>query len=451
MSLSSALGTARNGLRATSSQISLVSQNVSGARDPNYNRRITGIERGANGYMYATARRETNLPLLTNYMTKNTNAASADVLAKGIMRISSAYSDDDFADSPARRMGGLRDALQLYYNQYDQIGTGDAAIVAAKKLSASLNQGNDHMSQIRFDADRDIEACVTQVNNLLARFHEVDTQIVKSVALGRDEGAYLDQRDAILKELSENIGITAVVHSDGGMALYGIDGSTFYDKGPRSVTFTPSVALPAGYQGGMVMVDGVPLDHGSFMDPVGGGTIGGLLKLRDDVVPRYQTQLDEVAAALVDMFKGPPDLFLDGGDASHTGLAGRISLNDAFDVSAGGKAALLGDRDRILQLVDKFSETRSYDPRAGLADGTNLIKFTEFSRSWIEAERKEIMGVVDFHNTQVMRAGEALSNETGVNSDEEMALMLQLEQSYAATARLIATVGKVFDNLLAAI
>jgi len=151
------------------------------------------------------------------------------------------------------------------------------------------------------------------------------------------------------------------------------------------------------------------------------------------------------------MFKGPPDLFLDDGDPSHTGLAGRIAVNDTFDVGAGGKASNLGDRERILQLVDKFDEKRSYDPRSGIADGTNIIQFTEASRSWIEAERKEIMSVVDFNNTQVMRAHEALSNETGVNSDEEMSLMLQLEQSYAATARLIATVGKLFDNLLAAV
>jgi len=199
------------------------------------------------------------------------------------------------------------------------------------------------------------------------------------------------------------------------------------------------------------MVDGVPLDHGSFMEPVGGGIIGGLLKLRDDIVLRYQAQLDEIAAALADMFKGPPDLFLDGGDASHTGLAGRIAVSEVFDIGAGGKASNLGDRERILQLVDKFDEKRSYDPRSGIADGTNIIQFTEASRSWIEAERKEIMSVVDFYNTQMMRAGEALSNETGVNSDEEMSLMLQLEQSYAATARLIATVGKLFDNLLAAI
>jgi len=448
MALSSALGTARNSLRATSGQMGTISQNMAGVRNPNYNRRISGIEAGSNGAVYATAQRVENRPLLLNYMAKATNAASASVLAQGTARISAAYSDDDFSDSPARRMGELRDALLVYHNQYDQIGTGDAAIAAAKKLATSLNHGNNHLSALRLDADKEIEACVNRVNELLAQFHEVDSQIVKLEAVGQDTGVYLDQRDALLKELSENIGITAISRDDGGMALYGTDGSTLYDKGPRSVTFTPSIVLPAGVQGGMVKIDGVPLDHASFKDPQGGGALGGLLKLRDEIAPCYQKQLDEMASALVDMFKGPPDMFLDGGDSNMNGLAGRITVNDIFDINAGGHAAKLGNRERILELVDGFTKPRNYDSSSGIDGSPNIIKFTELSRAWIEAERKDLTNVAEFQNTLVVHAGEALSNETAVNSDEEMSLMLQLEQSYAATARLIATVGKMLDDLM---
>ena len=45
------------------------------------------------------------------------------------------------------------------------------------------------------------------------------------------------------------------------------------------------------------------------------------------------------------------------------------------------------------------------------------------------------------------RTAEALSNDTGVNVDQEMSLLLDLEHSYQASARLI----KAVDDMLAAL
>jgi len=42
----------------------------------------------------------------------------------------------------------------------------------------------------------------------------------------------------------------------------------------------------------------------------------------------------------------------------------------------------------------------------------------------------------------------ALSNATGVNLDNEMSQMLDLENSYSATAKLISTIDTMFSTLL---
>ncbi len=51
----------------------------------------------------------------------------------------------------------------------------------------------------------------------------------------------------------------------------------------------------------------------------------------------------------------------------------------------------------------------------------------------------------------MLRTSAALSNETGVNIDEEMALLLDLEHSYQASARLISAVDDMLSTLLAAV
>jgi flagellar hook-associated protein 1 FlgK len=44
-----------------------------------------------------------------------------------------------------------------------------------------------------------------------------------------------------------------------------------------------------------------------------------------------------------------------------------------------------------------------------------------------------------------------LLNTTGVNLDEEMALLIQIQTAYTASTKTIDAVNKMFDDLLAAI
>ncbi|MGI9463643.1 MAG: flagellar basal body rod C-terminal domain-containing protein, partial [Aestuariivirgaceae bacterium] len=48
------------------------------------------------------------------------------------------------------------------------------------------------------------------------------------------------------------------------------------------------------------------------------------------------------------------------------------------------------------------------------------------------------------------RATQALSNATGVNVDEEMTILLELERSYEASARLMSAIDTMYAALLQA-
>ena len=49
------------------------------------------------------------------------------------------------------------------------------------------------------------------------------------------------------------------------------------------------------------------------------------------------------------------------------------------------------------------------------------------------------------------RTSDALSKATGVNLDEEMTLMLELERTYQASSKLISTIDSMLGSLLAAV
>jgi flagellar hook-associated protein 1 FlgK len=71
--------------------------------------------------------------------------------------------------------------------------------------------------------------------------------------------------------------------------------------------------------------------------------------------------------------------------------------------------------------------------------------------SSFEAARKDASDAADNKNALMTRTQQALSNSTGVNIDEEMSMMLDLEHSYQASARMISTVDNMLSALMNAI
>ena len=225
----------------------------------------------------------------------------------------------------------------------------------------------------------------------------------------------------------------------------------------------------------------MPVTGANAAMPLQSGKIVGLTQLRDTIAPTYQAQLDEMARGLVDAFSetdqsgggGPAlaGLFTwSGGPAVPSsgvnGIAGSLSVNAAVDPSRGGSTARLRDggvngasyaynttgavsySTRLQDLVDGMGATRSFAVGAGLGGSASLTAFSTASVSWLSAARSTASTAVDYQNTLLSRASEALSNATGVNMDDEYALQLQLEQSYQASSKLVGVVNQMYDALL---
>ena len=71
--------------------------------------------------------------------------------------------------------------------------------------------------------------------------------------------------------------------------------------------------------------------------------------------------------------------------------------------------------------------------------------------SWLQGANQTASNQVDYQNSLVSSATTALSNATGVNLDTEMTNMLNIENSYTTTAKLLTTVNSMFTTLLNAV
>jgi flagellar hook-associated protein 1 FlgK len=384
-------------------------------------------------------------------------------------------------------VAALADAIQQYSAAPHDVTRGQSAVAAASRLAQALNSATQTVQDVRAQADADIANSVNRLNTLLAQFEAINTEIIKGTRSGADVTDYLDARDRTLASISEEVGVRTITRGDNDMVVFTDSGVTLFETRARTVSFTPTLIYSAGTTGNQVYVDGVPITGSGGM-AVESGRLKGLTGVRDDVAITYQRQLDEIARGLIEMFAESdqsavpalPDaagLFTyPGGPAIPptgtviAGLAGTISLNASVDPLQGGDPTLLRDGgiagnpayvynstgaagfpDRLQELLDRFQVSRAFDGASGIDTTATLAGFSSSSVGWLQEARRAARDEAEYRTTLLDRSAEALSKETGVNLDEEMTRLLELERSYQASSKLISTIDTMLGSLIAAI
>lgn len=483
MSLTASLHTALAGLSTSSQQLAVNSRNIARANEEGASRKVPKIATLVGGGLHvALVERLANPQLFAKVLESTSNANGQKVIADALKQFDITINDPALAGAPAAMLSKLNAALQAYASAPQDAAAANAAITAVRNLAQGLRDASQRVQEQRRLADLGMQSSVSNINDLLQQFQGLNDEIVRGTGNRADVTDLLDQRDMVVRKLSEEIGVRTVVDGNNNMSIFTDGGVTLFSGVPRPVTFEATTAYGASTVGKQVFVDGVPITGGDAGLKSGSGKLVGYAKIRDEVAVTYQTQLDEVARSLINAFAekdqtggGNPDLAgvftWDGGPALPgsgvtAGLAAQIKLNPAADPSKGGDAKFLRDSgingaaykenttnasafpNRLQGLIDQMKASRTFDPSAGVTTTGTISDFMAASGGWLQAQRKTAEAAADYSDTVMNNAKDVLSKETGVNMDEEMTMMLQYERAYQASARLMTTIDQMFDTLL---
>jgi flagellar hook-associated protein 1 FlgK len=486
MSLSSALSIAQSSILNTGRQTSVVSRNVLESQNPDYARRSAVVSSSAPGARVVEIHRATNEQLFRHNLSAQSAWSGQGTLYYGMQQLGLAVNGVDNATSPANAIGELQKALQLYSASPSNGNLAANAVNAARQVVRGLNDASTSIQTFRVQTDQEIGIAVNELNTLLADFQAANNAVINGTRAGRDTSDALDQRDAILKKIADYVPVSSFKRGDNDMVLMTMDGTTLFEAVPRTVSFQPSTAYAAGMTGNSVYVDGVPIATATGGNTDASGKIAGMIQLRDSVASTMQSQLDEIARGLITAFAetdqtggaapDAPGLFTWTGAPGMPpagtlvdGLAATIRLNAAMDPSAGGNPQLLRDggangaayvanatggasyAELLIAYGDRLEQPMAFDNAAGNGANSSLVNYSTSAIGWFEGLRQEAFRAAESKEALAVRTAEALSNETGVNVDMEMSLLLDLEHSYEASARLIKAVDDMLASLLAAV
>lgn len=477
-----ALNTALNGLQVAQQLLDVTSQNMANVQTPGYTEKTlplsTNIAGGTVSVQSGLLTRTVNTNLQRDVWNSIGVANFYDTQSKyltNLQQISGKPSD----------AGSMASLLTTVANDFTQLSTNPASSIAqrqvvadAQNFVASINKYANYVQQQRNDIQTAISGSVQTINNELAQVAQLNQQIAQATYAGRSTANLADQRDQAIQTLSGEMNISTFTRSDGVVVVQTATGQPLADTVAQPVTFNATTIGVNSYYpasvGGVIVGTGPTAFDLAATSP--GGNLGALLNLRDQVLPQQQAQLDEMAEHTATTFAAQGvKLFTDSlGNipanvaGSYVGFAQQIQVNPAVTTNptliqqgtSGGPALQAGDNTMIMNVINNVFgaqvtfNTTGLGPAASVASsGLPASATLQSYASQLIAGQANALSTAKGQQTSEGAYRDALqqqfTNMSGVSLDSEMANMLSIQKSYGASAQMMKTVGKVFDELIA--
>ena len=453
MSLGSSLQNALSGLRVASKSAELISSNVANALTPGYARRELSVSANtavSGGVKINAVTRHENLAVLGEARVSSASVSGHSLKANFFENMTMVFGEIGSESSLSQDVAQLSSALLVAQSQ-PQDETRLASVVnAASGLVNRFHAISDKIQGERQNADHSISLTVEGLNRDLKQLERISHSLQRSQTGTSHHATQLDTRNQVLDRVAQAIPIKVFERPDGSFAVYSTAGSALMDIEAAEFSFESTPTITATTENlGALFLNGEPIANPRSVQ---GGELGSLFEIRDVIAPKLQQELDQFAFSLAASTQSAdPDgngIFLDRSQSLNSsltqGFSSRISIAEAIDPSKGG------DINRLRTGTDTPVLASSAAPfLTGLTDALGA-EFMESSVQLVTKLNTETQFAIQDQNFAAAYFNEltAQAQSDGVNTDNEMQHLLQVERAYAANAKVLAAVDELLDELL---
>lgn len=450
-SLFDSLSLATSGMRAARTGLDVTGQNIANINTVGYTRRtldlaermpetlkspgrgveVVGIRAARDNYVQARIGRE------------GAGLAKDAAILGGVGLIDAAIGLP--GSSIDARLTGFFDAFAGLAADVTSPAARDNVVRQAQRLGDALAAMSSSFTDQQRVSDVALRDGVAELNDLSQRVAELNATIIQG---GPEVEALTDQRNVLIARMSE-LADVSVLHAASGAADVSIASGRALVVGGSAYLMELQSQPPSGFAS-------IRLQDADITASITNGRLGGLVELRDTVLPRYQAALDQLAYDLAREVNALHTAGFDG-----TGAAGGNFFAPIAGVAGAAQtlfvdAAVAADS----QLVAASSTGSAGDNQvaralAGLRDSRVMTGGTTPSAAWAALVYEVGSDVsaaraASVTREQVMRQLEQLRDQSaGVSLDEEAANLIRYQRSYEASARYFTTVADTLDTLLA--
>jgi len=322
--MSDILSTSVSGLLAFQRALSVTSNNISNAATPGYS-----VE---NANFTPEPGQATAVGYFGSGVTIESVTRSYDELLAGQVRSSqSGYSsfntyatqagqiDNMLSDSSTGLTASLQafvNAVQTVANSPSSTAQRQALLSQAQGLSQQMQNYSSQLSTYGAGVESQITSAVSQINTLSSGIANLNGQIAAGLAsTGQTPNTLMDQRDQMLDQLSQYVTVSTASQADGSMNVY-------VGSGQPLVIGSTSQALTAAQDPYNASQHSIGIVSGGntadVTSEISGGTLGGLLAVRSQILQPVQNTLGQFSVGLATLVNQAQGAGLD-----LTGAAGK--------------------------------------------------------------------------------------------------------------------------------
>lgn len=293
------------------------------------------------------------------------------------------------------------------------------------------------------------KAMVQEVNGLSGNIAELNRSIVETQAIGGDANALRDQRDVLIKQISQFANLRVYEDGDGALEVSFTNGQPLV-VGSRAASMNLSSDAD-GLQSLSLSFAGT--DFALREDNLG-GSLGGLYEAEYKALRPQQSALQDMASALAGLVNST---LADGYDLNgnpgkplftfQPGSSALLVLNNLApaELALSSAADETGNNENLLKLIalkDQGVAVAGNTLTLNDAYATLLGQVASASR-----QNKSDLGTAISVTGQAQARRDSVS---AVNRDEEAIALMDYQQAYQANMKVISTANQIFEQLLAA-
>lgn len=435
----------RSGLTASRTSLELTSQNIANAGNADFSRRSLALsELVGSG----------NISLNSSDSFGGVRIGAVERSQSDLVQRQARDSASALASTAAELRGlgaaetalertGLFDALVGFEAAFTRLESDPTsaplrteALESARRLAGTFSTTNETLANARRQTLGEAEADVLTINTLTDDLARINRDLVATRDGSAAKAALLDGRDAALRKLADQLGVSATFNADGTVLVTanGAPPLALVDGGTNA-TF----ALTAAGDGTLSFA----LDGATYV-PVSGAMAGraAALQAKADL----QIQLDTLAGGLITLVNGAQGAgSATNGDPGQPIFAG-TAAGDITVVMASGTGlatapagAQAGSRDATNLAALLGALAADGGP---VTSANNLLLQLSSRVAGLDLRREGLSVVAASAQNELLR-------ETGVDLDTEAASLIRLQQAFEANSRVIQVAANLFDTILA--
>jgi flagellar hook-associated protein 1 FlgK len=371
----------------------------------------------------------------------------------------------------------MSQTLDEFWNAWQEVANnpGDSAartalLGKAQILAQKFNSLSSDMQQTRSNITTDIQSGIGEVNKLTDQIAQLNDQIVSAEASQTTANDFRDKRNQLLEELSGWVGVDSIEQDNGSVTVLS-NGGVLLVNGNKHWDLSTA--------GDSIYYNGVQSD---ISDRINGGKIGGLLDLREETIPQYMANLDEMAGTLIQQvnslhvngynlagnqgmyffnnFQTAPNLPNSGdysGAASYISLSSDV-LGHPENIAAGSASGAPGDNGNALAIaalqtdgtlsIRNWTITNRGANRSSSTDTETLDSYYQDLAGELGILVQDTNQKQDFAQTVINGLQQVRDSVSGVNLDEELTEMMKVQHAYEAASKIITVTDQLMQTLL---